>query len=277
MVVANVPRGADHFRALIATLAGGVAGRFEAVRWEGDEGAEGASESDEEVTRKGRKRKRGEMDLDDERDYGVAAELDLCLGRGRRRVDTPAGRTAVLVLADVKAVQQVLRAADRLARPTTPKEKYPTWDGLEDGSSSRLVENEEDSMFSAPTRTNYQDPTALQALVDSWLQRFNESERAAAERARLARAEPDEDGFVTVSRSSGARVAPVSMRAAEEARRRLAEREQRKREGMPDFYRWQLRERRRKQAEDVRRRFEEDRKMVEVMREERERKRVKGS
>lgn len=78
---------------------------------------------------------------------------------------------------------------------------------------------------------------------------------------------PDEDGFVTVTR--GGRVGPARKADAESKRVEMEEKERKKREEMGDFYRFQTRERRKAEQGELVKRFEEDRKRVEAMKEKR--------
>uniref|UniRef100_A0A8H7MZ89 Ribosomal RNA-processing protein 7 C-terminal domain-containing protein n=1 Tax=Bionectria ochroleuca TaxID=29856 RepID=A0A8H7MZ89_BIOOC len=91
--------------------------------------------------------------------------------------------------------------------------------------------------------------------------------KEAAELAKRLRNEPDEDGFVTVTR--GGRSAPASRNEAEEAKQRMLEKQDKKKSDMKDFYRFQLRQRRKDEHKALLRRFDEDRKKVDAMREKR--------
>jgi ribosomal RNA-processing protein 7 len=75
------------------------------------------------------------------------------------------------------------------------------------------------------------------------------------------RREPDEDGFVTVTR--GGRNGPARQEAAQEQ----AEKQRNKQKGFEDFYRFQTREKRKAKAGELLRRFEEDKEKVRRMRE----------
>jgi ribosomal RNA-processing protein 7 len=83
---------------------------------------------------------------------------------------------------------------------------------------------------------------------------------------KTARSVPDEDGFITVTR--GGRAGPARM---EEAEAKKAELEERKKNNgvKDDFYRFQNREKRKEAEVNLRKRFEEDRRRVERMRERR--------
>ena len=86
-----------------------------------------------------------------------------------------------------------------------------------------------------------------------------ESERARA--LARKRQEPDEDGFVTVTR--GSRTGPARM---EEAAEKLDKQKERQK-GLDDFYRFQGREKRKERETQLRRKFEGDREKVRRMRE----------
>lgn len=93
-----------------------------------------------------------------------------------------------------------------------------------------------------------------------------------ASRARLLarqRQEPDEDGFITVTR--GGRTGP----ARQEEAREKAEKQQEKQKGLEDFYRFQTREKRKERAGQLIKKFEEDKEKVRKMREKRGRFKVR--
>lgn len=88
---------------------------------------------------------------------------------------------------------------------------------------------------------------------------FAEQEALRARALARQRAEPDEDGFVTVTR--GGRMGPARQEEAQEK----AEKQKEKQKGKEDFYRFQMREKRKEQANELIKGFEEDRKRVEEM------------
>lgn len=94
---------------------------------------------------------------------------------------------------------------------------------------------------------------------------YNEREAAQARLAARKRQEPDEDGFVTVTR--GGRGGAVRQEAAAQ---RL-EREKERKKGYTDFYRAQFRENRKRRAVELIKKFEEDRAKVQRMKEQRRR------
>lgn len=107
--------------------------------------------------------------------------------------------------------------------------------------------------------------STLLSSVTAYLSTFTRLEDARTRAQLRARTEPDEDGFITVTR--GARAAPAKLEAAEEALRK--EEERAKRRIGDGFYRFQNREKAKEQERDLRRKFQEDVKRVEGMRKKR--------
>lgn len=89
---------------------------------------------------------------------------------------------------------------------------------------------------------------------------FNARQEAAAKELTRKRSIPDEDGFVTVTR--GGRNAAARMEDAKES----LEKQEKKRRGLNDFYRFQGREARKEKAAELVKRFEEDKDRVRKMR-----------
>ena len=89
---------------------------------------------------------------------------------------------------------------------------------------------------------------------------------AAQEAARTRvlarqRQEPDEDGFITVTR--GGRTGSARQEEAQEK----AEKQREKEKGLDDFYRFQTREKKKARAGELIKKFEEDKEKVRRMRE----------
>lgn len=90
--------------------------------------------------------------------------------------------------------------------------------------------------------------------------RYAMLEAQRARRAKRLRQEPDQDGFITVTR--GGRTGPARQ---EEALAAAERQKQKTGGGFKDFYRFQLREERKKAQGELLRKFEEDRRKVEEM------------
>lgn len=244
----NVPADATeaHLRAVFASLVG--AGRFESAAFPGSEPRAGGG-FDPAVAIKmaalTRKRKRGGDD-----DENAAPELPAIWGRKVHK----SGSTALVTLADEKSLQLVLKAVAK----THKSKKYPAWPGDALGGD----------WITAHLRLSRADKAATQAATHAFFSAYNDREEEAAALAKRMRAEPDADGFVTVTRGAG-RSTPASRAAADEAARKMAEKEEKRRVEMRGFYRFQRREARKEEQGRLRRRFEEDRRRVEGMREKR--------
>jgi len=92
---------------------------------------------------------------------------------------------------------------------------------------------------------------------------FGDLEASRAQALARQRQEPDEEGFITVTK--GGRNAPVRQ---EEAQQKV-QKEKEKRKGLDDFYRFQTREKRKERAGELMKKFEEDKEKVRQMKERR--------
>ncbi|KAJ1326555.1 ribosomal RNA-processing protein 7 [Microdochium nivale] len=263
LFLANVPVDSTeaHFRALFNSLVG--AGQFESITFERERAAAQRTTSHEPAQAARiaahhhlhqKKRKREDEELQDT----MAAELPDTWERPLHR----SGSTAVALLADEKSVESVLRAVRKLGSKAA--KKYPVWgEGVKEDKVAPLGS----AWLKAHNKLSYPGTEAVQAAVDAYFTLFNRKEAEAEQLAKRLRNEPDEDGFVTVTR--GGRNAPARMDEAEEAKRRMLERAQKKKDETQDFYRFQLRERRKAEQAELLRRFADDRKKVDAMREKR--------
>lgn len=250
-----------HLRAVFTALVG--SGRFESATFE-DERQKSSPIADAEpiqaarlLAAHGKKRKREDEEAERAREE-AAARLPSTWTRSLHR----SGGTAVVFFADEKSVDQVLKA---IAKANKTK-KYPVW-GRGDGQVADKVPPLGSAWLKAHNRLSYPDKNQLQAAVDTFSELFAKREKEAAEIAKRLRNEPDEDGFVTVTR--GGRNAPASRNEAEEAKRKMMEKQEKKKEEMTNFYRFQLRERKKEEQAELLKRFEEDKKKISAMREKR--------
>jgi ribosomal RNA-processing protein 7 len=261
LFLVNVPADATsaHLRAVFASLLG--AGRFESVSFEGEKMAGVALAAsvvagDTDKRSGGKKRKRG-IETTDNREVEV-------LPRTWDRELHRSGSTAVVVLVDEKSVESTLKTIRKLHKSSRKDGlQWPVWgEGVE-----TKVATLGSARYAAHHALRYPDPVALQSNVDAFMTSFNDREAETARQAKKARNIPDEDGFVTVTR--GGRTGPARREDAENKRREMEEKEREKRESMGNFYRFQMRERRKAEQGELVKRFEEDRKRVESMREKR--------
>ncbi|KAI9791709.1 MAG: Ribosomal RNA-processing protein 7 [Peltula sp. TS41687] len=257
LFVVNVPIDATetHLRHLFTSLGGG---RVELVKFEGARSTSKPAIAPAVVVRpkpqhqQKKKRKRDDDDDDDD-DSGAPSDTKAEAGDlpdTRDRELHRSGGTALVVFVDKPALEASVKAVARRAG----KAAAAKWvDVAEDkvpalGSQRYLTHH----------RLRYPPPTTLQSVVDAYMTRYNALEAQRARQAKRLRQEPDEDGFITVTR--GGRMGPARQEEADAA----AERQKSKaaNSGLKDFYRFQVREERKKAQGDLLRRFEEDRRKV---------------
>lgn len=253
----NIPSDSTepHFRAVFTELVG--AGRFESIAFE-DEAKSSLPVDPAQATKiQGfvRKRKRGDVEAEEREREEAAAQLPQIWSRRLQRSSS----TAIVLLADEKSVQLVLKAIAKAHRT----KKYPSWGA----NLADEVPSLGSSWIASHLHLSRVDKLTTQRTVHAFFNVFNRKEKEAIELAKRLRNEPDEDGFVTVTR--GGRAAPASRNEAEEAKRKMIERDAKKKSETKDFYRFQLRERRKAEQAALLRRFEEDKRKVNAMREKR--------
>ncbi|TDZ39710.1 Ribosomal RNA-processing protein 7 [Colletotrichum trifolii] len=257
LFVKNVPVDSTeaHFRQLFASLVG--PGRFEGIAFE-DERKSAVSIDPAQAVKLagvGKKRKRAEQEAEERaREEEVARLPDTWTRRLRK-----SGSSAIVLLADEKSVELVLKAIKKANK----SKKYPVWgEGVSDDFSELGSK-----WISAHLQLSRCDKVATQKSVHAFFNVFNRKEKEAQEMAKRLRNEPDEDGFVTVTR--GGRAAPANKSEAEEAKQKMLDRAAKKKSETTDFYRFQLRERRKAEQAALMKRFDEDRKKVDAMKEKR--------
>ncbi|KAL7909722.1 ribosomal RNA-processing protein 7 domain-containing protein [Trichoderma velutinum] len=252
----NIPADSTepHFRAVFTELVG--AGRFETITFEGEDKAALAIDPARAVKAAALARKRKRSDLEEEeKAEEEAAQLPNIWTRQLHRSSS----TAIVLLADEKSVQLVLKAITKLQKT----KKYPVWGQGISGDVQPLGA----PWVSSHLRLSRADKAEIQKATHAFFNVFNRKEKEAAEISKRLRNEPDEDGFVTVTR--GGKGTPANQFEAEEARQKMIEKAAKKKSEMKDFYRFQLRERRKQEQAELLKRFEEDKKKVNAMREKR--------
>lgn len=244
-----------HFRGVFTHLLG--AGRYERIIFEDDRLPALSVDPGlaARVNEFARKRKRDDIEEEERVREGGAAKLPDVWTRRLQRCSS----TAVILLADEKSVQLALKAIAKLQK----SRKFPVWGG----DVADTVPSLGATWISEHLQLSRLSKLEAKTAVHGFFTAFNRKETEAAELAKRLRNEPDEDGFVTVTR--GGRAAPASRNEAEEAKQRMIDRQAKKKSELKDFYRFQLRERRKEEQQALVRRFEEDRKRVSDMREKR--------
>jgi len=190
------------------------------------------------------KRKRGEGE------QLRAAERAMRLPRAWDGALRRSGSAAVVCFVDAAARKRAWRACREAVREGRSVE----WSG----GGLRLGEER----YWVHHALRFPPRARLQESVNAYLGAFAALEDARAKRLARQRSVPDEDGFVMVTR--GGRTGPARLEEAQAAQERLKEREKKRITG--DFYRFQTREERKKRENDLKRKFEGDRRRVEEMR-----------
>ena len=160
------------------------------------------------------------------------------------------GSAAVVLFVDVAARKRAWKAC----RDAVKDGRSVEWSG------GGLPLGEE--RYWAHHALRYPGKEQLQDSVNAYLTAFTALEDARAKQLARQRSVPDADGFITVTR--GGRAGPARLEEAQAAQERLKEREKKRITG--DFYRFQTREERKKRENDLKRKFEGDRRRVEEMR-----------
>ncbi|KAG7121357.1 Ribosomal RNA-processing protein 7 like [Verticillium longisporum] len=243
----NVPVDASeaHFRAVFSHLVG--PGRFESIAFEGERRRrlELDPASAAKISALVKKRKRDEQEAEE---HAREEELALLPETWTRRIHK-SGDSAIVLMADEKSVDQVLKAIGKAKK----KNKMPVWG---EGVASDTPELGA-PWVAAHLQLSRADKAATQKSVHAFFNVFNRKEKEAAETAKRLRNEPDEDGFVTVTR--GGRATPATKNEAEAARQKMVDRAAKKKDETKDFYRFQLRERRKAEQALLLKKFDEDR------------------
>ncbi|KAK6340458.1 Ribosomal RNA-processing protein 7 [Orbilia blumenaviensis] len=236
-----------HFRALFTAIGGG---RIETVIFSDEPLQPQPSTADENNILKNRKRKRSNPAAANKQ----TAETTPWPSLWNRKLHLP-GTTAVAVFIDKTACDLAMKAvADNST--DNPNLDYFWGDGIGKGNSipELGISRYEDHM-----ERMFPDQEWAQKFVDDSLEAYdNRLKREEEERRRKAN-EPDEDGFVTVIRSSR----PRPILSAEEIAERLKKEEKKAKKGFyPDFYRFQQRELRKEQANQLLSQFEDAKRQV---------------
>jgi ribosomal RNA-processing protein 7 len=218
-------------------------------RWKSDKPAK-----DDETTvadKRGKKRKR----TDDAAVIaeGVVEDAESALPRLWNCEVRKSGSGAVVVFVDKKSARGALKEVQKAVK----EGRSIVWKAGEGLGIER---------YKSHNTLIYPNPTLLQASLNAYLTQFNALETARNRLRKTSRSVPDEEGFMTVTR--GGRVGPARIEDAEKKKAELDERKRNHR-ATDDFYRFQNRERRKEAEGLLKRRFEEDRKRVESMRERR--------
>ncbi|KJX96589.1 meiotic recombination protein dmc1 [Zymoseptoria brevis] len=247
LFLVNVPIDATekHIRNLFANQLGGV--RVESVAFEGARVGK-AINAPVAPVQQGKKRKRGADGEDGAQLPEEVGALPEVWDRELHR----SGGTAIVTFVDKVSAEMALKEVKRAIK----NKSDIVWTS-EKGVAPPLG--------SARYRTHhalrYPDHAVLQASVDNFMAAFTAQEEAKAKALAKLRAEPDEDGFITVTR--GGRVGAGREDEVKAKEAELAKRD--KNRIKEDFYRFQVREKKKEQAQDLVKGFQEDQRRVEEM------------
>ncbi|OCT83005.1 hypothetical protein XELAEV_18025541mg [Xenopus laevis] len=113
-------------------------------------------------------------------------------------------------------------------------------------------------------RASLTDVAELQAEVDEFMKGYDERVAEEEEKAKQEEGVPDEEGWVKVTRKGRrpglARTEAVNIRVTEREKRKRAQKE------LLNFYAWQHRESKREHLAELRKKFEEDKQKIALMR-----------
>lgn len=164
------------------------------------------------------------------------------------------GATAIVVFVDRPSMDLAFKAAKRIAKSGTPLE----WSGSLDAGIPPLGLKR----YEHHKHLQYPSRKELLRSVNGFMTAYAQMEEARSRENARKRQMPDEDGFVTVTRGSrGA--------ARLEETKELVEKHKEKSKGLEDFYRFQMREKRKEEHAEMLKKFEEDKRKVEEMRQRR--------
>ncbi|KAI1608390.1 meiotic recombination protein DMC1 [Exophiala viscosa] len=162
------------------------------------------------------------------------------------------GTTAVVVFVDKPSMELALKAAKRVAKSGRPV----GWGHGAAGTRLGLTRYEHHKHLQYPSKKE------LLRSVNGFMTAYAQLEEARSRENARKRQMPDEDGFVTVTR--GSRGAARLDEAKE-----VAEKQKEKSQGLEDFYRFQMRQKRKEEHVEMLKQFEEDKRKVDDMRQRR--------
>lgn len=244
LFLVNIPVAttAARLRHLFNTQLGG--GRIENVSFsESFPGQSDAGITNVEKSRKKRKRMTAEQIEAGLEGYSLPHVFDGQLHVG--------GATAILVFVDKPSMELAMKATKKIAKQNNPI----VWEeGMKKESQTLgLARYEHHNQLQYPPRKE------LLKQVDAYMTAYAAMEEARLHEEAKKRQMPDEDGFVTVTRGPKRTVTNQSPET-------LRNQPKTKSEGLGDFYRFQMRERRKDEQNEMLRRFDEDKRKISEMR-----------
>ena len=163
------------------------------------------------------------------------------------------GVTAIVVFVDRPSMELALKAARKAAKTG---QKVIWRDGLAPSLSFGLKRYERYHSARSPSRRE------LLKCVDGYMSAYAQMEEVRSSENAKKRAVPDEDGFITVTRGSKGTV------RADEAKE-AGTKQREKDKGLEDFYRFQMREKRKEKHDEMLQKWEGDKAKMAEMRQRR--------
>ena len=160
------------------------------------------------------------------------------------------GATAIVVFVDKASMELSLKAARKVAK----LEPELVWAGGMESKAPVLGLRR----YKQVNELRFPSRRELLRCVDGYMTAYGKMEEAKSREHAKRRQVPDEDGFVTVTRGSKGGI-------RKEEALELADKQKTK-PGVEDFYRFQMRERRKDQQHEMLWKFEDDKRTVEEMR-----------
>ncbi|KAL3472445.1 ribosomal RNA-processing protein 7-domain-containing protein [Aspergillus californicus] len=237
-----------HLRHLFGTQLS--AGRIERVEFESARTGKksGAAQIALQGSNVGKSKKRKRVTADELEERLGAVSLPSTWDRQLQH----SGTHAVVVFVDKASMEASLKAAKKAAR----KSSVVWGEGIDEARVPPLGL----PRYVAHQRACYPPRAELLRTVNEYMNVFAEVAEVRKRDAARRAAEPDEDGFVTVT--SGPRLTSA---AGEEEAKRLIEEQKKREEGFGDFYRFQSREKRKERQIELLKKFDQDKKKLEEM------------
>ncbi|OAL70928.1 meiotic recombination protein dmc1 [Trichophyton violaceum] len=273
LFVVNVPVTSTerHFRHFFGTQLG--SGRVERVQFQHDEasrrlGSKESSTSTSTGVTTNKKRKRGEEESVEE--YASRLSTIKLPGAWDRPL-RPSGSHAVVTFVDRPSMEASLKAINK--REKSSKTTIIWGHHLEEATAEDDTSNNNSksnkkglcplgsARYHRHAQLRYPSRSELLKSVNEYMSVLSKLEEAREREARRQGNVVGEDGFITVTR--GPKRAVDAGR--EEEMRELVARQREKSKGLEDFYRFQMREKRKERQGELLRRFEEDKRRVEEM------------
>lgn len=171
------------------------------------------------------------------------------------------GAHAIVVFVDKPSMEASLKAARKASKH---RPKIVWGEGIEDRIPPLGLQR-----YTTHDRLRYPPRAELLRVISDYMTVFTQVEESRAREAARKAQEPDEDGFITVTK--GPKHNSV---AREEEEKELVEKLKEKDKGLEDFYRFQTREKRKERQNELLRKFDEDKRKLEEMKKQRGKLRV---